>query len=144
MAKTIAEKLQIKPNTTVWLSDPARLPLLTPMPDGVRQSDGMAAASTAVLFVEDAANARTLLSKHAADLDKPGVLWVAYPKGNSADINRDTLWPIVADFDLRPNGQVAIDAMNAGERPCWPSDSRSHTSAEARAARNSSGVRGGW
>jgi hypothetical protein len=36
MAKAIAEKVLIKPNTTVWLSDPAHLPLLTPMPDGVR------------------------------------------------------------------------------------------------------------
>jgi hypothetical protein len=109
MAKTIAEKLQIKPNTTVWLSDPALMPLLTPMPDGVREADAMATASTAVLFVVDAGNARALLSKHAADLGKPGVLWIAYPKGNKADINRDSLWPIVADFDMRPNGQVAID-----------------------------------
>src|SRR3569623_1448567 len=50
MTRTIAEKLQSKPNTTVWLSDPARLPLLTPMPDGVREADAMATASTAVLF----------------------------------------------------------------------------------------------
>ena len=109
MTKTIAEKLQIKPNTTVWLSDPARMPLLTPMPDGVRESDAMATASTAVLFVEDAAATRSLLTKHAADLGKPAVLWIAYPKDNKADINRDSLWPIVADFDMRPNGQVAID-----------------------------------
>jgi hypothetical protein len=109
MAKTIAEKLQIKPNTTVWLSDPARLPLLTPMPDGVREADAMATSSTAVLFVEDAASARTLLAKHAADLARPAALWVAYPKGNKADINREKLWPIVADFDMRPNAQVAID-----------------------------------
>ena len=109
MTKTIAEKLQIKPNTTVWLSDPALMPLLTPMPDGVREADAMATASTAVLFVEDAGTARTLLSKHAADLGTPGVLWIAYPKGNTADINRESLWPIVADFDMRPNGQVAID-----------------------------------
>jgi hypothetical protein len=109
MTKTIAEKLQIKPNTTVWLSDPARLPLLTPMPDGVREADAMATASTAVLFVENATDARALLSKHAADLANPGVVWIAYPKGNRTDINRDSLWPIVADFDMRPNGQVAID-----------------------------------
>jgi hypothetical protein len=109
MSKTIAEKLQIKPNTTVWLSDPAQLPLLTPMPDGVRESDSMATASTAVLFADDAASARKLLEEHAADLAKPAVFWVAYRKGNKADINRDTLWPIVADFDMRPNGQVAID-----------------------------------
>jgi hypothetical protein len=109
MTKTIAEKLQIKPNTTVWLSDPAQLALLTPLPDGVREADAITTASTAVLFAEDAANARKLLAEHAADLAKPAVLWVAYPKGNKADINRDSLWPIVVEFGLRPNGQVAID-----------------------------------
>jgi hypothetical protein len=107
--KTIAEKLQIKPNSTVWLSDPSNRTLLTPMPEGVREVDTMASASTAVIFANDAAEARKLLAEQAADLAKPAVLWVAYPKGNRADINRDTLWPIVADFDLRPNGQVALD-----------------------------------
>ena len=109
MTKTIAEKLQIKPNTTVWVSDPARIALLTPMPEGVRETGSLAAASTAVLFADDAASARRLMEQNAADLGKPGVFWVAYPKGNAADINRDSLWPIVADFDMRPNGQVAID-----------------------------------
>jgi hypothetical protein len=109
MANTIAEKLQIKPNTTVWLSDPARLTLLTPMPEGVREADQLATATTAVLFVEDAAGARKRLEEHRDDLTKPAVFWVAYPKGNTTDINRDSLWPIVADFDMRPNGQVAID-----------------------------------
>lgn len=109
MSKTIAEKLQIKPNTTVWVSDAGQVTLLTPMPDGVRQSDAMATASTAVLFAEDAASARKLMAENAADVTKPAVFWVAYPKGNTTDINRDTLWPIVAEFGMRPNGQVAID-----------------------------------
>jgi len=116
MPKTIAEKLLIKPNTTIWLSDPAQLPLLTPMPDGVRQVDTPATASTAVAFVEDAASARKLLDEHSADLAKPGVFWVAYPKGNKADVNRDSLWPIVADYDMRPCGQVAIDERWSGLR----------------------------
>ncbi len=110
MPKTIAEKLLIKPHTTVWLSDPARLPLITPMPEGVREVEEPATASTAVLFVEDAASTRKQLEDRHADLAKPGVFWVAYPKGNTTDINRDSLWPIVADFDMRPCGQVAIDA----------------------------------
>lgn len=109
MTKTIAEKLQIKPNTTVWLSHSGHLPLITPMPDGVREVDELAAASTALMFADDAASARKLLEEHSADLAKPSVFWIAYPKGNKVDINRDTLWPIVADFDMRPNGQVAID-----------------------------------
>jgi hypothetical protein len=116
MGKTIAEKLLIKPHTTVWLSDPSRLPLLTPMPTGVREVDTLATASTAVLFVEDAASARERLEKHRADLSKPGVFWVAYPKGNVTDVNRDKLWPIVADFDMRPCGQVAIDDRWSGLR----------------------------
>jgi hypothetical protein len=109
MSKSIAEKLQIKPSTTVWVSHAAHLTLLTPMPDGVRESDSLATASTGVLFVDSAAEARRLLTDHADDLARPAVLWIAYPKGNQADINRDTLWPIVAEFDMRPNGQVAID-----------------------------------
>jgi hypothetical protein len=109
MSKTIAEKLQIKPNTTVWVSDPAHTPLLTPMPEGVRETDKLATASTAVIFVEDATATRKALAEHSADLGKPGVVWIAYPKGNRTDINRDSLWPIVAEFGMRPNGQVAID-----------------------------------
>ena len=110
MSKTIPEKLLIKPNTTVWLSDPAQLPLLTPMPEGVREADKLATASTGILFVEDAASARKLLEEHAADAVHPAAFWIAYPKGNTTDINRDTLWPIVAEFGMRPNGQVAIDS----------------------------------
>lgn len=116
MPKTIAEKLLIRPNTTVWLSEPDRLPLLAPMPDGVREVEMLATASTAVLFVEDAASARRQLDEHRGDLDKPGVFWVAYPKGNKAGVNRDSLWPIVADFDMRPCGQVAIDERWSGLR----------------------------
>ena len=91
MTKTVAEKLQIKPNTTVWVSDPARIALLTPLPDGVRESDQPATASVAVVFADDAAAVRAALEKLAADLTKPAAFWVAYPKGNKADINRDTL-----------------------------------------------------
>ena len=116
MTKTIAEKLLIKPNTTVWLSDPANLTLLTPMPVGVREVGTLATASTAVLFADSAASVRKQLEEHSADLAKPGAFWVAYPKGNKADINRDSLWPIVADFDMRPCGQVAIDDRWSGLR----------------------------
>jgi hypothetical protein len=114
--KTLAEKLLIKPHTTVWLSDPAQLPLLTPMPEGVREAETPATATTAVLFADSAASAREQLKQHGADLTKPSAFWVAYPKGNKADINRDSLWPIVADFDMRPCGQVAIDAHWSGLR----------------------------
>jgi hypothetical protein len=114
--ETIAEKLLIKPNTTVWLSNPAQLPLLAPMPEGVREVDTLATASTAVVFADSAAGVREQLEKHIGDLDKPGAFWVAYPVGNTVDINGDSLLPIVADFDMRPCGQVAIDERWSGLR----------------------------
>jgi hypothetical protein len=111
MANTIAEKLLIKPNSTIWLSHPAYLPRLTPMPAGVRQVDTMATAGVAVIFVDDAARARTILTEHKAEITKPGVVWLAYPKGGKADINHDSLRPIVAEFGLRPDGQVDVDNL---------------------------------
>jgi hypothetical protein len=109
MAKTVAEKLLIKPNSTVWLSHNEHLPRLTPLPDGVRQVDVMAAASVAIVFAMNADAVRESLTANKDQLDQPGILWVAYPKANRADINRDTLWPIVGEYGMRPNGQVAVD-----------------------------------
>jgi hypothetical protein len=34
---------------------------------------------------------------------------VLYPKGNKADINRDSLWPIVGEHGLRPITQISVD-----------------------------------
>ncbi|WP_229075873.1 hypothetical protein [Actinoplanes sp. DH11] len=109
MTDNVAERLMIKANSTVWLNEPARLPLLTPMPDGVRETAVLATAGTAVLFAENATAVREQLAEHRADLDKPGAFWIAYPKGNQADSDQDSLGSIMADFDMRPGEQVAID-----------------------------------
>lgn len=106
--ETIAEKLLIKPNTTIWLSDPAQLPLLSPMPEGVREVDTLATASTAVVFADSADGVRERLQEHRGDLDKPGAFWVAFPKGDEADLDEDSLGPIVADFGMRPCDHVVI------------------------------------
>jgi hypothetical protein len=95
--KTTAEKLLIKPGTTVWTSHRANLGLLGPWPDGVRRVDRPDQAATAVVWADDSASLRAILDKQAPKLAAAGVLWVAYPKGNRADINRDTLWPILAE-----------------------------------------------
>jgi hypothetical protein len=109
--KSIAEKLLIKPNTTVWLSDAAQLVRIEPLPEGVRIVDGMEQATVALVFADAAASARELLSAHKDHLARPSVFWVAYPKGNKADINRDTLWPILTEYSMRPIGQVAVDEI---------------------------------
>jgi hypothetical protein len=107
--KTTADKLQIKPNTTVWASDFARLDLVRPLPDGVRRAYGPAEATTALVFADDAASLKAILDDHRDDVTAPGTFWVAYPKASKSDINRDSLWPIVSDYGMRPNGQISID-----------------------------------
>jgi hypothetical protein len=108
-SKTVADKLLIKPNTTVWASDFARLDMIRPLPDGVRRVDRPDEAATALVFADDAASLREILAAHKDDVTGPSSFWVAYPKGNKTDINRDTVWPIVGDYGLRPIGQVAVD-----------------------------------
>ena len=109
--KTIAEKLQIKPNTTVWLSDGAQRKLIEPLPEGVRFADSPEQATTTLMFVDSAAALRELLSTHQQQLVQSGTVWIAYPKANRADINRNSLWPIVAEYGMRPNGQVAVNGV---------------------------------
>ena len=110
-AKTIAEKLQIKPNAAVWLSDCSLVRLVEPLPEGARLVDDLGQAGIAVVFVDGAATTRTILDERRGELATPGVFWVAYPKGNRADINRDSLWPILSDYGMRPISQVAVDEV---------------------------------
>jgi hypothetical protein len=107
--KSVADKLLIKPGTSVWVSHGDRLGLIGELPAGVKHADDVGSASTAILFADDAASIRTLLQEHRGNLASPENLWVLYPKGNRADINRDTLWPIVAEHGLRPITQVSVD-----------------------------------
>jgi hypothetical protein len=108
-AKSVAQKLLIKPNTTVWLSHPEHRSLLEPLPEGVGDAGSLGQAAVALIFVDGAASARDTLEAQRDELARPGALWVIYPKANKADINRDSLWPILAAYALRPITQVAVD-----------------------------------
>ena len=107
--KTVAEKLQIKPNTTVWLSHSAHLARIEPLPPNVRVVDTLEQSTVALVFAASAAAIREMLTAHSEHLAQPSIFWVAYPKANKADINRDTLWPILSEYGMRPIGQVAVD-----------------------------------
>jgi hypothetical protein len=109
MPKSVAEKLLIKPNTAVWVSAPEHRGLIEPLPDGATHVTGPGKARTAVVFAADESSLRAMLDKHKAGLAAPEAFWVAYPKANRTDINRDSLWPILAEYGMRPNSQVAID-----------------------------------
>ena len=109
-AKSVAEKLLIRPSTTVWVSDRAQhgSPRAAP-PEGARTVSSPAKASTAVVFVEDASVAARAPGEALGQLSAAETLCIAYPKGNRSDINRDSLWPIVAEYGMRPIGQAAVD-----------------------------------
>ena len=107
-AKTLAEKLLIGSDAIVWSSDPSRLDLVGPLPEGARVTDALEGATTALVFAADAASLREILDAHGERLAVPAVLWVAYPKANRADINRDSVWPMLAEHGLRPIAQVSL------------------------------------
>ncbi|NUR31452.1 MAG: hypothetical protein HOV83_37365 [Catenulispora sp.] len=109
--KTVAEKLGIKPGKTVWTSHPDRFAGIGELPSGASLTSDLGGAAVAVLYVDDAQAARDLLDAHQADVTKPPAEWFAYPKANRTDVNRDTLWPIVVEYGLRPNGQIALDEV---------------------------------
>jgi hypothetical protein len=108
-AKSVAQKLLIKANTSVWPSDSGRIELIHPLPEGARVVERIAEADTALVFASDAASLRDLLDTHRDDLARPSALWIAYPKGNRTDINRDSLWPILSAYGMRPITQIAVD-----------------------------------
>jgi hypothetical protein len=107
--KTTAAKLLIKPGSAVWASPAEHLTLIGPLPDGVSAAASPADAATALVFAADEATLREALAADGPELVRAGTLWICYPKGGRSDMNRDTLWPIVAELGLRPITQVAID-----------------------------------
>ena len=109
--KSVAEKLLIKPGTAVWLSAASRLDLIEPLPDGVRTVDAVEDATTALVFADDANSLREVLETHKDHRARPSALWIAYPKGNRTDVNRDTLWPILGEYGMRPITQVSVDEV---------------------------------
>jgi hypothetical protein len=124
--KSIAEKLLIKPDAAVWPSHPDRLDLVGSLPAGTTTASGLATADVALVFADNAAGLRKILTKQRAHLGKPNVFWIAYPKANRTDINRDSLWPILSEYGMRPITQVALDdtwsalrfrALKEGEEP---------------------------
>lgn len=128
--KTVAQKLLIKPGNTVWTSRTDRRDLLGPLPDGADYVDTLETGATGIVFADDSASLRTMLDAQRGELTAVTALWIVYPKANRTDINRDKLWPILAEYGLRPNRQIAVDEVWSALRfrPDTPGESP-HTSA---------------
>lgn len=112
--KSVAEKLGIKPGTRVWVSDPHVADLIGELPLGAELTTARPeypSSKVVLLRAENALALAGLLDALGTDLGVPPAVWIAYPKGNRVDLNRDSIWPILAVRGLRPNGQVAIDEV---------------------------------
>jgi hypothetical protein len=126
MSRPTAAKLLIKPGARVWISPPEHAALVGSLPDDVEAASGIGDASVAIAFVDGMDGLQAFLAEHGSELASPDILWFCYPKGGRADVNRDSLWPMVAVHGLRPITQIAIDetwsalrfrALAAGESP---------------------------
>lgn len=118
MAATLKDKLQFKNVTRLAVRNapPGYGERLAAELEGIEVVAGPdAAADALLLFVNNMAEARALTPAAVAvvaPVQPEGVLWLAYPKGSArrkADVNRDTLWPVVQESGWRPVRQVALD-----------------------------------
>lgn len=112
MARTIAEKLQIKPGTELLLgrSSPEHRGLLDPLPEDVTVIDGIDRDTTdvVVMFAHDRDELDTLLNSVFPLLSSPKAVWIGYPKGNKADINRDSIWKRAEESGWTLNGNISL------------------------------------
>ena len=109
-ARSVAEKLLIKPDTTLWSSDDSRLEL-------VGRSRPVSAESTPQSMRPLPWSSPTTPPRYATSSPPTRSGWPDWtssgslPKGNRTDINRDSLWPFLSELGLRPVTQVSIDQM---------------------------------
>lgn len=112
MARTLAEKLQIKPETELLLglSTPEQRSMLSPLPEGVTVVDGIGrdTEGVAVMFAHNREELDALLAEVFPLLASPKAVWIGYPKGNKADINRDSIWKRAEDFGWTLNGNISL------------------------------------
>jgi hypothetical protein len=110
--KTVAQKARVKPDATIAVIN--RVP-------GIVESLGLprgvafvkpAAARLVFLFVRTRAELEAKMPRAVAALAPGSALWVFFRKGSKdagLDMNRDTVWAVAEELDLRPLGLVGID-----------------------------------
>lgn len=112
MARTTAEKLQIRPGTELLLgpSTAEQRALLDPLPEGVTVVEGIErdTADVAVMFAHSRAELDMLLTGTLPLLTSPRAIWIGYPKGNAADINRDSIWRRAEELGWTLNGNISL------------------------------------
>ncbi|OYN90689.1 DUF3052 domain-containing protein [Parenemella sanctibonifatiensis] len=112
MARTIAEKLQIKPGSELLLgpSSPEQRGLLDPLPEDVTVVEGIDrdTSDVAVMFATSRAELDALFEETFPKLTSPRAVWIGYPKGNKADINRDSIWKRAEESGWTANANISL------------------------------------
>ncbi|NJC72103.1 hypothetical protein HC031_20625 [Planosporangium thailandense] len=120
MAKTPAEKLGVKPGSTLVLINAPGAPetILGSLPDGVRveTAGGGGGADVALMFAGDSAELREYAPVVLAAADDDGKVWIAYRKGGVSDLSRDTLMPALTGLGWHGVSLVSLDATWAAAR----------------------------
>jgi hypothetical protein len=115
MAKTLAQKLQIKPGTKVLFvqSPEGYEDMLGKLPDNVTILAAAGIRADVIqVFVKDQGELEEQLNSLRGALKPKGILWVTYYKGTSAhrtDINRDTITEYARTMGMEG---VAIISVN--------------------------------
>lgn len=80
------------------------------MPEGVTVVDGIDrdTEGVAVMFAASRAELDELLARVLPMLSTPKAIWIGYPKGNRADINRDSIWKRAAELGWTLNGNISL------------------------------------
>jgi hypothetical protein len=114
--KPIAQKLQIKANSTIsFVKEPeGYLQAIGDLPDGctILPPGSTEKADFIQVFVANKAELIECLPKLISRLAPKGALWISYYKGTSkipTDINRDSIWEICKQNGLAAVRQIAID-----------------------------------
>jgi hypothetical protein len=103
-------KLQIKPGHSVALLHvPPTVSL--DLPQGSAMTADAADADAVVVFAEDRVRLEERAGPFVEAARRDALAWVAYPKAGQlgTDLNRDSLWRLLAGEGIRPVRQVAID-----------------------------------
>jgi len=111
--KSVAEKARIKPDATIAvLNRVAGVVESLGLPEGVRFVEPDE-ASLVFLFVSTRAELEAMMPPAVADLAPGAAIWVFFRKGSMGaglDMNRDSVWAIAEELDMRPLGIVGVDA----------------------------------
>jgi hypothetical protein len=102
-------KLQLKPGQT--LHTVLAPPTVASAFHEASAADASSAEVGLIIFVTDRSALETHRKQIAASAQADRLTWVSYPKGGQlgTDLNRDSLASLLAESDIQPVRQVAID-----------------------------------